>query len=97
MIRSVRNNSAAETAGLQQDDVILTLGGKAVTLETWLTMLKQYKKGDNVPITVRRDGKTIEATMKVDEPDRYNYSIEVLKEATPEMRTLRGAWLGGRR
>jgi predicted metalloprotease with PDZ domain len=97
MIRSVRNNSAAETAGLQQDDVILTLAGKAVTHDTWLTILKQFKIGDSVPIAVRRDGKTIETTIKVDEPDRYTYSIEALKDSTPEMRTLRGAWLGGRR
>jgi predicted metalloprotease with PDZ domain len=96
-IRNVRNNSAAEMAGLQEDDVILSLGGKAVTFTTWLTMLNEYKKGDKVPVTVRRDRKTFETTMTIGEPDRYSYRIEEVKDATPEMRALRLAWLSGMR
>lgn len=96
-IRSVRNNSAAEMAGLQQDDVILSLGGKTVTFTTWLTMLNKHKKRDKIPVTVRRDRKTIETTITLGEPDRHNYRIEEAKDATPEMRDLRMAWLKGTR
>ena len=94
-IHAVRNNSPAESAGLQADDLILTLGGKSVTSETFPALLNQYRRGDRVPVTVRRDRKTIETTITLAEPDRYNYHIEERKDATPEMLALRAAWLKG--
>ena len=95
-IKSVRNNSPAETAGLQQDDEILSLGDKTVSFAKWLRMLNQHKKGDRIPVKVRRDRKTIETTITLGDADRYDYRIEEIKDATPEMRVLRAAWLGNR-
>lgn len=94
-IHAIRNNSAAESAGLEQDDIIVSIGGKTVTRETWMATLNGSKQGDRVPITVRRDRKTIQTNLTLGEPDRYTYRIEERKDATPEMRALRAAWLKG--
>src|SRR5215213_1171091 len=47
IIENVRNNSPAEDAGLQSNDQIVSLGGKAVTKD-WLKMLARFKPGDSV-------------------------------------------------
>lgn len=93
-INSIRNDSAAESAGLEQDDEIVSIGGKPVTRETWLATLNGYKQAERVPITVRRDRKLIQTNLTLGEPDRYDYRIEESKDATPEMRSLRVAWTG---
>lgn len=94
-IRSVRNDSAAEAAGLQADDVILSLGGKTVTQMSWAELLNQHKRGERVPVTVRRDRQTIQAIITLADPERYTYRIEERSDATPEMRALRAAWVKG--
>jgi predicted metalloprotease with PDZ domain len=95
-IGSVRNYSPAEDAGLQEDDEIISLGGKSIKRENWLVALSRYKQGDRVPVTVRRDRKTINAVLVLGPPERFDYRIEERKDATPEQLALRKAWLEGR-
>ena len=94
-IGSVRNYSPAEDAGLQAGDEILALGGKSIKRENWLLALSRYKEGSRVPIVVKRDRRTIRATLVLGPPDRYEYRIEELTNATPQQRALRDAWLKG--
>jgi predicted metalloprotease with PDZ domain len=94
-IWNVRNGSAAEDAGLKQGDVIVSVGGVNVTRATWSSALNRYKEGSRVPITVRRARQTIQTTLTLGAPDRHQYRIEELKDASPEMRALRDAWLKG--
>ena len=91
----VRNGSPAEDAGLQAGDEILSLGRKNVTREDWLASLSRFKRGDRVPITVKRDRRTIPATLVLGEPERFEYRIEEIKEATPEQKAQRSRWLSG--
>jgi predicted metalloprotease with PDZ domain len=91
----VRSGSAAEDAALQAGDEILSLAGKPVARENWLFSLKGFKQGDRVPITVKRDRKTIKTVLELSEPERFEYRIEDRRDATPEQRTLRAAWLSG--
>ncbi len=57
-IGSVIDGSPAEKAGLQKDDVIVAFDGKEVkTLKQYSDILKTYKPGDKVVITVLRNGK----------------------------------------
>ena len=96
LIGSVRNYSPAENAGLQAGDEVLSLGGKNIKRENWLLALSRYKEGDRVPITVRRDRQTIRTTLVLGPPERYEFRIEEIKDATPPQRDLRHAWLNGR-
>jgi predicted metalloprotease with PDZ domain len=94
MIGNVRNNSPAEDAGLQANDQLMSLGGKDVTRDSWLKTLARFKPGDSVPVTVKRDRRTIKANIVLGQPERFDYKIEERPEATPEQKSLRAAWLG---
>ena len=94
-IASVREASAAEDAGLQAGDEILALGGKRVVRENWLVSLGRFKPGDRVPVSVKRDRRTIQTTIVLGPPDRFEYRIEERKDATPQQKALRAAWLKG--
>jgi len=95
MIEVVRNGSAAEDAGLQEGDEIISLGRKNVTRENWLVSLGRYKQGDHIPITVKRERRTIQTTLLLGAPERFEYRIRERRDATPEQKTLRAAWLKG--
>ena len=97
MIESVRNGSPAENAGLQAGDEILSLAGRGVTIETWLKTLARNKTGDSIPITVKRDRRTIKTNIVLGDPERFDYRIEEDPKATADQKTLRNAWLKGSR
>jgi predicted metalloprotease with PDZ domain len=94
-IGSVRNDSPAEDAGLQEGDEIVSLGRKNVSRENWLVALARYKQGDRVPITVKRDRHTIQTAIVLREPERFEYKIEERKDATAKQQALRQVWLRG--
>jgi predicted metalloprotease with PDZ domain len=95
IIGSVRQGSAAEDAGLQPGDEIVMLGRKKIARENWLVSLNRFKQGDRVPVSVKRDRRTIEAVLVLGAPERFEYRIEEKKDATPQQKTLRAAWLKG--
>ena len=92
----LRTDSPAERAGLQQGDTLLSIGGTNVTRENWMSVLNRYKQGDRVPITIRRLRKTMELSIELGAPEQFDYRIEDLPNATPQMKTLRSAWLSAR-
>jgi predicted metalloprotease with PDZ domain len=96
LIENVRNNSPAEDAGLQAGDEIVEVAGRRVTKEKWLSTLARFKTGDTIPITVKRDRRTIKANIVLGPPERFDYKIEELPDATAEQKTLREAWMTGK-
>ena len=66
-VNSINEGSAAEKAGLQVDDIITALDGKAVVGSSELTsMIKQYHAGDTAELTVWRDGEEVTLTITFD-------------------------------
>ena len=96
-IENVRNGSPAEDAGLQAGDEIISLAGGNPTKATWLKTLARYKSGDSVPVTVKRNRRTIKANIVLREPERFDYRIEEDSRATAEQKSFRNAWLKGTR
>jgi predicted metalloprotease with PDZ domain len=94
-IRNVENNSPAEDAALQTGDVIVSLAGKQVTSD-WRRTLARFKQGDSIPVTVRRDRRTIKTNIVLGQPERFDYRIAEKADATAEQRQLRAAWLSGK-
>jgi len=94
-IDNVRNNSPAEDAGLQAKDQIISLGGKEVTND-WRRTLARFKPGDSVPVTVKRDRRTIKTNIVLGQAERFDYKIEEKADATTEQKALRAAWLSGK-
>lgn len=69
-IAQVLNGSPAKEAGLQKGDVIVKFDGKDVKTMEELNSLKNQKKiGDEVKITVNRDGKEKEVKVKLASDD----------------------------
>lgn len=96
-IAVVRENSAAERAGLTQGDVLLTIGKTNVTAPMWRNALNLYKPGERIPITVRRDRRVVNLELQLDsQPDVYEYHLEEMKDATPDQSARRAAWLNGK-
>lgn len=57
LLSGVAPGSGAEAAGLQKDDAILTIAGKALDNATgFAEILAPYKGGDTVPVEYLRDG-----------------------------------------
>lgn len=94
-IGAVHTGSPAEDAGLQEGDEILSLGKKNVSRENFLVSLARFKQGDRVPISVKRDRRTIQATLVLGAPERFEYRIEERSDATAQQQALRAAWLKG--
>jgi len=60
-IAEVDKDSPAEKAGLKADDVVIRFGKEPVEdLEDLLTLIREHKPGDEVPIRVRRGKKILE-------------------------------------
>lgn len=95
LIASVNQNSPAEEAGLQAGDEITALGKKSISRENFLVSLGRYQTGDRVPVTVKRDRRTIQVTLLLGAPERFEYRIVEKPDATPGQKSLRAAWLKG--
>jgi predicted metalloprotease with PDZ domain len=91
----VHHDSPAENAGLQAGDEIVSLGKKSIARENFLVSLGRFKQGDRVPVTYKRDRRTVQTTLVLGAPERYEYRIEEKKDATPQQKALRAAWLKG--
>jgi len=59
---AVLANSPAQKAGLKIGDIITAIGGKDVTIDnSFSDLLYSYKKGDQIELTVLREGQSIKA------------------------------------
>ncbi|MEV0231362.1 trypsin-like peptidase domain-containing protein [Nonomuraea sp. NPDC050786] len=68
LIRQVTEGSPAAKAGLQQGDLITSIGGKAVDGgDTVVGQVRGFKPGQQVKITYMRDGKTHDVTVTLEE------------------------------
>ncbi len=62
-ISGVRPNGAAEKAGLKSGDIITAMAGKKVlNIYDYMGVLGELKAGDEVPVEITRDGKTMTVT-----------------------------------
>ena len=67
-VRSVTENGPAAEAGLQENDIITTVNGEAITGSNDLVKLvKAASAGDTLELTVYRQGQTVTLTLTVGE------------------------------
>ena len=95
-VASVRPNSPAAAAGLEDGDVITLFGGTRLTPGNLLKTVSRYKPGDRVPVVGQRDGKTMRLTITMGPPQLFNYRIEENQTASAEAKAMRAAWLSGK-
>ena len=92
---ALRTGSPAENAGLQEDDILLSIGGTQVSRGNWRSVLNGYKQGDRVPVTIRRFYRMMDLTIQLGPPELFDYRIEEIPAASPEAKRLRTSWLEG--
>ena len=67
-IDSVSEGGAGDRAGLRADDVIVSVGGKDVRGSgDVLRVRKSYRVGDQLPMTVYRDGEYLDVVLDLQE------------------------------
>jgi serine protease Do len=68
LVTQVDPQGPAAKAGLKVEDIVTIFATKTVTSETdFITALRELDAGDQVPVTVNRDGTTVELTITVGE------------------------------
>ena len=95
-IGTVRPNSPAAAAGLEEGDVITSFGGAKLTPANLVRTVSRYKPGDRVPVVLQRGGKVVRLTIALGGALLFNYRIEENPNASAEAKALRAAWLNGK-
>jgi predicted metalloprotease with PDZ domain len=86
-------------AGLDRNDIILTLDGRKLRKEKDLEkVLKNHKPGDAIPVTYLSRGTTKSATITLEEVPLLEIALyeNIGKELTPPMLQFRNNWIGAK-
>ena len=95
-IASVRPDSPAAEAGLEVGDIVTLFGGMKLTPANFLKTIARYKSGDRVRVTLQRGGRSIQTAITLGSTQVFDYRVEEMKDASPEAKALRAAWLNGK-
>jgi predicted metalloprotease with PDZ domain len=88
MFTRVKDGGAAETAGVEQYDVLQSFDGLAVTQTNLPSMLATHHAGDRVPVTIMRDGRVFPLTITLAQDTRPTYMIVDRDDATTAEKAL---------
>jgi predicted metalloprotease with PDZ domain len=91
------SDSPAEHAGLQEGDVILSIGGVDVNPDNWHATLQRFTAGMRVQFRVRRFRRTLNITLDLAPVDVFRYRLQEMPNAPAKALNLRAAWLSGAR
>ena len=92
-IVSVVADSPAQRAGLARGDVLLSLGGRPVTIDTLTPELNTNSLGEVVQVVFRRGNREMEVSLVPVENPQEQWALEALPNADRFQRELRTAWL----
>ena len=68
-VQSVTQNSPADKAGVRAGDYVLSAGGQPVSSsQDLLRVRRQHHLGDELPMTLWRDGEIVDVTLSLMEP-----------------------------
>ena len=88
--------SPAYEAGLDREDVVVSLGGTRVTSAAeWSRRVQRGKPGEVLPMTFERRGQTVSASLRLAEDPRVQGVVaeEVGQTLSAAQRAFRDAWL----
>lgn len=96
MIGEVSRGGPAARAGLEQYDVLQSLGGIAVTQQSLPGIIAAHKPGDRLSAVVVRENRQLTVSVTLAQAITPDYSIEEIRRATAEQRSLRADFVAGR-
>jgi predicted metalloprotease with PDZ domain len=94
-VGALRAGSAAQEAGLQEGDLLVSIGGARVSRDNWNSLLARYRPGERITIQVQRFRKTVELVLELREPELLNYRLEEIPAVSDSVKKLRNSWLTG--
>ncbi len=95
MISSVMPGGAAERSGLEEYDVLLSLGGLAVTQADLTSILAAHHAGDRLAATVLRERSVIPLTITLGQDRTPTFAIAPVKNPTAAQLSLLKAYTQG--
>ncbi len=76
LVNSVVQGSAAEKAGLKAGDLVVKLGATSIEDGSDLAQaVRDLEAGKAAPVSVLRDGRTVDLTLTLEEPKRARSEI----------------------
>lgn len=92
VVKSVVPESPGASIGLDNGDMLIALNDHFLMKQSLSAALAQFKANDSVKVTLQRDGKLHEKTMRLE--GNYIYSISKKKKTTRLQRDIFESWLG---
>ncbi len=93
-ITNVAPGSPAEAAGLDRQDAILAVDGRAVDVDGYDRALKEHKPGDTVRFTVVRFGELKEIPLTFTANPHATYTLKPMEKQTGAQKAIYNGWLG---
>jgi len=92
---ALQAGSAAQAAGLQEGDILVSIGGMRATRDNWSALLSRYKPGENALLQIQRFRRPLDVTLELSNPDLVSYRLDEIPGASAAARKLRNSWLTG--
>jgi predicted metalloprotease with PDZ domain len=93
-IRNIVPGSPADNGGLDRDDVIFAVDGRAVDSEGLSAQLASHKPGDNIRLTALRLGEFQEFPVTLATSPYPSYALKPMDNQTEKQKAIYNAWLG---
>jgi predicted metalloprotease with PDZ domain len=93
-IRNIIPGSPAETGGLDRDDVIFAVDGRAIDNDGFTGQMTAHKPGDVIRITVLRLGEFREFPITLKASPYFTYTLKPAGSQTEKQKDIYNGWLG---
>ena len=93
-IRNIIPGSPTESAGLDRDDVIYAVEGRAVDSDGFPKEIAAHTPGDSVRVTVLRFGEFKDFTVALKASPYPTYTLKPVEHPTDQQKAIYNSWLG---
>jgi predicted metalloprotease with PDZ domain len=93
-VRNIIPGSPAEAAGLDRDDVIYAVDGRAVDSDSFAKEIAAHKPGDTVRVTILRLGEFKDFSVALKANPYPTYTLKPMEHPTDQQKAIYNSWLG---
>jgi predicted metalloprotease with PDZ domain len=93
-IKNIIPGGPAEVGGLDKDDIIVALDGRAISTEDVEALITAYKPGVTLRVLVQRLGQMREFPLALAPNPYYTYSLKPMEHPTAQQQAIYNTWLG---